>query len=71
MIFLSRFLFFVTFFSFAYSDCTEYGDEQTCTSALENCEWHADDSSCEDADHGHAHCEDIMDETACGAAEGC
>ena len=57
----------------------DHGDEEHCedfTTETEcgehdECEWHADDMACEDADHGDHHCEDFTTETECGEHDEC
>ena len=39
-------------FAVHFLDCEDLMDEVSCT-ALDECEWHEDDSACEDADEGH------------------
>ena len=52
--------------------CEDFLTEADCGMHTE-CEWHADDSACEDAasDHDHEHCDDITDETECSSSDHC
>ena len=62
-------LLFISMFSFIYADCMDI-DNQTDCEASDDCEWHADDMACEDAEH-HDHEEDgdnVFELT--GSAEG-
>ncbi|MAV59312.1 MAG: hypothetical protein CMG07_05110 [Candidatus Marinimicrobia bacterium] len=52
--------------------CADFTVEADCAASTD-CEWHADDSMCEDvADHDdHAHCEDYLTESDCGMHSEC
>ena len=47
---------FISMFSFIYADCMDIDNQTDCESS-DDCEWHADDMACEDAEH-HDHEED-------------
>ena len=62
-------------FAVHFLDCEDLMDEVSCT-ALDECEWHADEMACEDAadDHDHGdveHCEDFSTEADCGMHSEC
>ena len=55
-----------------HEHCEDFTTEADCGMHSE-CEWHADDNACEDADHDHdhEHCEDITTQTECEASDEC
>ena len=53
--------------------CDEFSTEEDCGTSDE-CEWHADDNACEDADHDHdddVHCDEFSTEEDCGTSNEC
>ena len=68
---LLRFL-FISMFSFIYADCMDIDNQTDCEASVD-CEWHADEMACEDAehDHDHEHCEDFDNQTDCESSDDC
>ncbi|MAP66240.1 MAG: hypothetical protein CMF80_00890, partial [Candidatus Marinimicrobia bacterium] len=63
-----RLLISILSLGFLYADCEDFLTEADCGMQSE-CEWHADDNTCEDAGHDHGdeeHCEDFLTEADCG-----
>ena len=56
-------------FSVHFLDCDYLMTQSNCE-LFEECEWHADDNSCEEVGHGE-HCDDLADQTACEASDHC
>ena len=45
-------LILISMFGFAYSNCWDIDNQADCVTE-DHCEWHSDDSACEDAEGGH------------------